>query len=404
MFLSSHKKLQEKITQLGVFSVLGLGLSIPVSTSATTIFTILATVCWLISGKVQETYKIFRSNPVVRAALLLFILFFIGITYSSAGINAAIHGVNTYRKLFLILIFTPFLREKRHQHWAIYAFFIGCFILLGTSCISAWKVFPSYSLPANTLSSRITHSIFMAFFAFWLAVNFKVNCHLIRAAYGILFCLVVYNIFFVVNGRSGYVLFLSLMTFFFYHYFDRKKFMTGILVMGFLLLSTFFFANKFSERLMATKHNISSYRQDGNNKTSIGQRLDFAKTSMALFMKRPFGGYGTGSFKKEYEKMSRQMQTYKTDNPHDEYLSIAVQLGLMGLLMFIYLLAVQWKYAKTLKGQMVLAQGFVLTMAIGSLMNSMLLDSGEGHFFAYFTAVLFANIISQKANSAKIEV
>lgn len=394
MFLSSTQKAQKKIMQLGFFSVLGLGLAIPVSTSATTVFTISTVVCWLISGKIQETYKIFRSNPVARAALLLFALFFIGTIYSSAGINKALHGVNTYRKLFLILIFIPFLQSKRHQQWAIYAFFLGCLILLGTSCISVWKIFPAYSLPGNTISSRITHGIFMSFFAFWLAINCMKNHRLTRVTYSILFCLVVYNIFFVINGRTGYVLCLSLMIFFFYHCFDRKKFVIGILVIGLLLLSTFFFANKFSERLLTTEHNIYSYRQNENNKTSIGQRLDFAKTSLALFSRRPLWGYGTGSFEKEYKKMSQQMGTYKTDNPHNEYLLIAVQLGLIGLIMFIYLLAMQWKYSRSLKSEIVLAKGFVLIMAIGSLLNSMLLDSGEGHFFAYFTAVLFASINS----------
>jgi O-antigen ligase len=231
----------------------------------------------------------------------------------------------------------------------------------------------------------------MAFFALWLAANFMDNNRL-KAVYGVLFCLVVYDIIFVVTGRSGYVIFLLLMIFFFYHYFDRKKFIIGAIIMGLLLSSTFFFANKFSERLLETKNNIQSCWQTGNKHTSVGERFYFARNSLLLFVKHPIIGYGTGSFGKEYKKLSQKTGTLQTDNPHDEYLAIAVQLGLVGLLMFIYLLAVEWKYAKTLQQHMVLAQGFVLTMAVGSLMNSMLMDAGEGHFFAYFSAVFFAHI------------
>jgi len=399
--LLQKNSLQEKMAQLGLLSVICLGISIPLSTSLTSIFTILTSLLWLVSGKFKETYASFMNNPVIRAALLLFILFIIGVTYSTAGFNEALHGLNTYRKLFLIVIFSSFVKTRQSQQWAIYAFFIGCFILLGTSCISDWKIIPTFTLPSNTLYSHVTHSIYMAFFAFWLAVKFMENSRLVRAAYGILFCLTTYNIFFVVNGRSGYVLFVFLMIFFLYHYFDKGKFIFSLLLVGLLLLSSLFFANKFSERLLATKQNFYSYQQKRNNHTSIGQRLDFAKTSLRLVMKHPLAGYGTGSFAREYKKLSQQIGTYATDNPHNEYLSITVQLGAIGLIMFLYLLTTQWWYSKNMKYESLLAQGFVLTIVTGALMNSMLLDAGEGHFFAYCSAILFANINTDNTDSSK---
>lgn len=286
------------------------------------------------------------------------------------------------------------MKKDNHRYWAIYAFYLGCFVLLCTSCVSAWKILPFFSLASNTISGRVTHSLFMAFFAFWLATNFMISQRF-RLIYGIVFCLVVYNLFFIVNGRTGYVVFLSLMVFFFCHYFNKKKLIIAVLVAGGLLLSSLIIPNRFSERLFETRNNIQSYLQTGNNNTSIGQRLDFTKTSLMLFAEKPIWGYGTGSFKNEYEKKSQLMGTFKTDNPHNEYLSIAVQLGLVGLITWVYLLAVQWKYSKKIKHDKVLAQGVVLTMVIGSFMNSMLLDSGEGHFYAFFTAIIFANIRSR---------
>ncbi len=387
----TKESFQEKTSILGFLSVVCLGLSIPVSTSLTTIFTILAGVFWLASGKVKETYKSFKNNPVIRASILLFTLFAIGIIYSSAGMHDAFSSLSTYRKLFLIVIYSSFISKKHHQQWAIYAFFLGCLILLATSCVSAWQIFPTFSLSGGTITSRVTHSLFMAFFAFWLVISFMEKRRF-KAVYGILFCLVLYNIFFVVNGRSGYVIFLLLMLFLFHHYLKGIKFIIGLVMMVLLISVIFFQAHKFSDRLLATMNNLQSYQKIGNNNSSIGQRLDFAKTSFILFTKSPLWGYGTGSFTQEYGKLSKQLGTYKTDNPHNEYLSIAVQLGIMGVILFVYLLAIQWKYSKTLEYETILAQGFVITMAVGSLMNSMLLDSGEGHFFAFFTAIIFANV------------
>ncbi|PIY20797.1 MAG: lipid A core--O-antigen ligase, partial [Deltaproteobacteria bacterium CG_4_10_14_3_um_filter_60_8] len=70
-----------------------------------------------------------------------------------------------------------------------------------------------------------------------------------------------------------------------------------------------------------------------------------------------------------------------------------VQTGALGLALFLTLLLVMLWYSRTLgQPNNWLAQGLVLTMAVGCLFNSSLLDMAEGHFFAFFTALFFAGL------------
>jgi O-antigen ligase len=88
---------------------------------------------------------------------------------------------------------------------------------------------------------------------------------------------------------------------------------------------------------------------------------------------------------------------FSTQNPHSEYLMIAVQTGLIGVGLLLDLFWQQWRLAPRLTSPMEchLARGLVLTIAAGCLFNSLLLDHTEGLLFAWLTGVLYAGLQSQ---------
>ena len=63
--------------------------------------------------------------------------------------------------------------------------------------------------------------------------------------------------------------------------------------------------------------------------SSMGQRYTFWKYSLKLIAEKPLLGHGTGSFAKEYQRIAIGEQ-FITENPHNEFLMIGVQLGLLG--------------------------------------------------------------------------
>jgi O-antigen ligase len=79
-------------------------------------------------------------------------------------------------------------------------------------------------------------------------------------------------------------------------------------------------------------------------------------------------------------------------NPHNEFFMIGVQLGSLGLTIYLGFLISQYYYAKKLQNENKwLAQGLLLSLIITSMFNSPLMDHNEGHWFATMIALCFAS-------------
>ena len=103
-------------------------------------------------------------------------------------------------------------------------------------------------------------------------------------------------------------------------------------------------------------------------------------------------GYGTGGFAKEYERITHNDHLV-AKNPHNEFLMITVQLGLLGLSIYLGFLVSQYFYARKLpEKEKWLAQGLLFSLVVTSLFNSPLMDHAEGHWFTTMIALCFASL------------
>ena len=127
--------------------------------------------------------------------------------------------------------------------------------------------------------------------------------------------------------------------------------------------------------------------------------MEFYRSSVNIIREHPLFGAGTGSFPAVYAATVAGKHMEDTVNPHNEYLLIAIQIGLVGLASLIGLFSLQWRLAARLEPlYRDLARGLVLVFVIGCLFNSLLLDHTEGLLFAWATGLLFAGLPS----SAKV--
>ncbi|MGH8623536.1 MAG: O-antigen ligase family protein, partial [Burkholderiales bacterium] len=127
-----------------------------------------------------------------------------------------------------------------------------------------------------------------------------------------------------------------------------------------------------------------------------GQRLEFYRVSLEIVKDRPLLGHGTGSFASAYAEKMKGQRALLTRNPHNEYLHLMVQLGLAGLAALLYLFWTHWRSTPRLPTptERHLARGLVLTMAVGCLFNSWLMDHTEGLLYAWLAGLLFAGLKS----------
>ena len=107
-------------------------------------------------------------------------------------------------------------------------------------------------------------------------------------------------------------------------------------------------------------------------------------------------GYGTGSFAKAYrDRFGSAEQGWRgsvTTDPHNQYLFILVENGLVGLAAFLMLLIVGFYAAKQPGPYRCVLQGALLAWCVSSLFNSHFRTFPEGHLiWLFFGAMLAAH-------------
>ena len=136
---------------------------------------------------------------------------------------------------------------------------------------------------------------------------------------------------------------------------------------------------------------------------STAYRLAFYRNSLAIMAKHPMLGVGTGGYPKAYADQTRGTGLEPSRNPHNEYLLIGVQTGLIGLALLLNLFWQHWRLAPRLATpfETHLSRGLLLTFVVGCLFNSLLLDHTEGLLFAWMTGLLYGGLKSQDIGNRK---
>jgi len=212
-----------------------------------------------------------------------------------------------------------------------------------------------------------------------------------KAIWILTFILCVFNMFYIAPGRTGMLVFIFLIILLFLQRLSVIKLLLSLAVLTLLVVTTYMTSDNFSSRSTLAFKEIQSYEY-GASRSSLGMRFDWWIDSFALIKEKPILGHGTGSFTTEHEKFISGSKIMKTDNPHNEFLLIGVQLGLVGVtvfaLIFISQLLCSFKLEKPDK---LYVQGVLIAMVIGCTMNSFLFDSHQGHFWAILSAVYLSS-------------
>jgi O-antigen ligase len=240
----------------------------------------------------------------------------------------------------------------------------------------------------------ITHSLLISFGAFACAlVACRTASRAMRAGLVGLALIAACNVLFIVFSRTGYLVLAALMLYFFITQF-RWRGLVAAATCGMLFFGAGYFgSDMFQQRVNTAVSELHDWHPDKPSETSVGMRMDFYRTSVNMVREHPLFGAGTGSFPAAYAAAVAGRHMEETVNPHNEYLLIAIQIGLVGLACLIYLFYIEWRLAARLEPlHRNLARGLVLMFVIGCLFNSLLLDHTEGLLFAWATGLLFAGL------------
>jgi O-antigen ligase len=200
----------------------------------------------------------------------------------------------------------------------------------------------------------------------------------------------------MVQGRTGHLVLAALLLYAGYGWRRWRGFAIVTIAAAAVVAALIHIPGIFQERYgLATGADASSeasrMAQDSNK-----QRRDFYRASLAIIREHPFIGVGTGGFPRAYAEKTRGTDAILTRNPHNEYLHIATQLGVVGLAALLYLFFQHWRESARLGSPIEcrLSRGLLLAMIVACLFNSLLLDHTEGLLYAWLTGLLFGGLKS----------
>ncbi|MEY3219358.1 MAG: hypothetical protein RIT27_715 [Pseudomonadota bacterium] len=379
------------LSTINALAIILLGLVLPVSTAATNGLTFLIFLIWLFNGNLRLV--ILTQQPVALWSLSLFFLIGISFLYTSANWEESADIFFKYQELFLLPLFVIAFSQLENKKYAWLALLVSIIITLIVSYFYylGFPISGKATSNAPAFKNYITQSIIMVFAAYILILFAFLNK---KYRYPALFLamLALFDTLFLSFGRTGYILFFILMLLLLWQLFTIHGLISGIVLAIIIAIGLYHFSPTLQHRLIAGFNDIEKYEQGHPENTSLGMRLEYYKYSWELFKQSPLIGKGTGGFEKEYAKISPR----PTSNPHNEYLMIGTQWGIIGVILFIGMLISLWNMAKVLPlFEGYVAQGLALTMGVICLFNSALLDFTEAHLFAWLVGLLCSSRLSR---------
>jgi O-antigen ligase len=378
-------------------AVLGAFL-LPFSTAGANAAFALFVLLWVASPNLAERARRAWQDPVARAALALFALFVAGVAWSSAGAGAAFDHVLKYRKLVLLAMLLGVMGERRWQIAVLTAFAAGGAVVFAAALLVHFGVLPQAARGgagnAVAFKNHITESWVSAllfFFALTGARWARARAPRLLLAAGA--AAAAAHVLWLLIGRTGYVLLLVLLMTWAALRAGWRRALPAALIGAALLGVVALSSDTFVQRVRSTFAEVEEYRASGTL-TSWGARYEFLRAAGRIWLASPLWGHGSGSVPVEHARLPRNHTAaaeLTTSNLHGEFAELAVQLGLLGVGAFLWLLVAHGRRARELEPcWRDLAIGLLVAMAAGSAFNSLLRDFTEGHAYALLAGTLLA--------------
>ena len=363
-----------------------------ISTAVTNIailFTVISSLILIV--KRNDIYKTFIDNKINLSAVLIFSLFLVSLTYTSANFDDGMTVLSKYVKFTYI----PFIFYALQNDWirekCINYFISGCTIVLLLSYLKYFQILDPSKISellgieyndkllgtvTTVFQHSIIHGVILSFYSYLTFLKAKNTKSVIFLIFSFLSF---YNVLFLNISRTAYLIIITLLLILIIYNIKKDKIITTSLVLLFFT-SLFLFANTsiITERVNDIRQDIVKFKKL-NYDSSLGLRLIWIDNGFENIKNKPLIGHGVGSYEntiKKYINNGINSELLITQNPHNEFISISSQLGLVGLLAFLYFLFNLFKnvYLKEF------GVCIIPIIIIGSLFNSIFFDSVLGIF------------------------
>ena len=262
-----------------------------------------------------------------------------------------------------------------------------------TCCVSLFRYVSDATYSAKLFHDHISTSCMMAF-AVYLSLVLAINSiDFKRIVFILLSMICSYQLFFVNEGRIGYVIYVVLMVLLLIQYLPKKYLIAAILAFIVLLGVCTERSPAFQHRLQQTMMDLKHYQQ-GEKNTSVGMRLLFHHHAKSMFLDSPWIGYGTGGFSHYYQHTNPLAGYRDVLEPHSQYWLVASEFGLLGLSVLVAFYVSLVMAALRLTEMKPIMIGLLACFFLSNLTDSQLLHSDIGYFFIVFSCLCLGEFAS----------
>lgn len=392
------------------------------------ILIILLTANWVINPKnIKLSYKTITNNFTFSTTAILYILYLIGILYSS-NLNFGIKVVETKMSLLIFPLiygsYINFTKEKMHHYLKFFTY--GC-IIYTLICLSyaTYAYFKpvyiiindySFNLGANyfyyTYLSVFFHPSYTAMYSvFALSIIFiELKKGVLKLNWIVILSIFLLTIFvLLLSSKAGWITLFILYTYVIVWLISLKKFISILyftipLTIAFLVFNVYYSPNV-SQRIPKVESiKKALFEKDQNNEVVTtsndgnATRIFVWKASTELFLQNFLFGTGTGDSKEELLKkyLERGMTTEHQNelNSHNQFLNTAIALGVVGLV--ILLLSLLFPLYLSLTNKNYIITAFLIIVSFNMLFESMLERQTGVVFYAFFNTLLCSTFVHNK--------
>lgn len=392
---------QATAKSVGTWSAIALGFTLPIWTLADSLLMSLLIACWIGSGGWREKLHLIRSNPVAMAALLLFAWLLLGTLWGEGPFEDRAIYIKKYGELLFIPLLLTLVSNPHVRGRALSGFAIGLALTLALSYALWFGLLSPGGLikgdPSNpfVFKKHITHNILMAFGAFlfmmlaWTSKNSRW-----RWGWSALAILAVGNVMLMVQGRTGYIILAALTILLLHVRWGGRGIAAAIVLVSTAFIGAYAVSTSFHQRIDQAVVNAQNWSPEVPAHDAVTERLEFYLNTIEIIREHPVLGVGTGGFAQAYAQHVVHKGLAPTRNPHNQYLLIMAQVGVVGVMLLLWLFVQQWLAAEALSepGYRMLARGLVLTIAIGCVFNALLIDHTEKLVYCWFSGLFYSKL------------
>jgi len=360
-------------------------------------------------GKISVDFSELKNSKTIVVLGLFLLLSLVSVIWSDDKTFALLYLTKYYHFLLIPIIYLAF--NTKYIKPVFTSFLLGMLLSEIFSYLIFFEIIQYNNIPANDPSPFMNHSdysIYLAFTAMILLNRiFFTEENKYKLFYFLYFLTTTSNLF-INGGRTGQIVFIfSIFVILYLNFHNKVK---GGLIATFLIIgiisTAYTVSPVFKQRGELAYNDITNTLSKDDYSQSFGQRVSLWIMGMNVFKDNLLLGTGIGdenpSMKKYAGKHKLHIYEDLADNAiidyHSLYIHHAVQLGIAGLIMMLYLVYSLFiiKFKSDLYKNINIA--FATAILISSIVSNLLHTIFPMVFFGFFVAILSAISRSETKN------